>query len=98
MSFAKVEDLISKYAKKKDNKDSGEGGRFSSSLGPGAVEGGLRGAGSLATLPAPAPDYHSGGTLERSAGVYGSRSSLLAPSGLQSSASSSNLLGLQVQH
>jgi len=90
-----VEDLISKYAKKKDNKDSGEGGRFSSSLGPGAVEGGLRGAGSLATLPAPAPDYHSGGTLERSAGVYGSRSSLLAPGGLQSSASSSNLLGLQ---
>jgi len=95
-----VEDLISKYAKKKENDELKNGSlRFSSQTYELPAETGPRMSSSRIAAPPPVQDYTpSYAPLERSSGTYGSRTSLLniqeAPITtryLQSSASSSNL-------
>jgi len=111
-----VEDLISKYAKKKDKDELKNGSnRFSSSLSYDVTEP-LRMSSSNLVMPSvsdytstvSSSGYSTGMGLERSVGVYGSRTSLLGSSQLdqpppppssssrylQSSASSSNILAL----
>jgi len=70
-----VEDLISKYAKKKDKDELKNGSnRYSSSLSYDVTDPSIRMSSSNLVMPS-VSDYTSG--LERSAGVYGSRTSLL---------------------
>jgi len=92
-----VEDLISKYAKKKEKDELKNGSRFSGSMSYDMPESNLRMSSSnIAAMPQ-VPDY----APDRSAAPYGSRTSLLGMQDapitsryLQNSASSSNLLGM----
>jgi len=91
-----VEDLISKYAKKKEKDEVKNGSRFSS-MSYDIPESNMRMSSSnIAAMPQ-VPDY----APDRSAAPYGSRTSLLGMQDapitsryLQNSASSSNLLGM----
>jgi len=88
-----VEDLISKYAKKKEKDEVKNGSRFSSTSYDPSDSG-------ISTLPS-VPYVPGGGLPDRASQIYGSRNSLLTPQDapltsryLANSSSSSNIMAL----